>query len=90
VTAYQLDSAGRVTATTDPLGRTTTLTRDSNTGYVTKEQLPDGSTVTMAYDTQATHDLTKSIDQLGNVTTSSTTARGTRRPRSTPWASTRR
>jgi RHS repeat-associated protein len=69
VTTYMLDSAGRVTATTDPLGRTTTLTRDSNTGYVTQEQLPDGSMVTMAYDTAATHDLTKLIDQLGNVTT---------------------
>ncbi len=52
---------------TDPLGRTTTYTLDAE-GYPTAETFPDGSVVTLQYQT-AFHALTTMTDERGETTT---------------------
>jgi YD repeat-containing protein len=60
------DGDGRVTVATDALSRVTTYTRDP-AGYVTQELLPDGNSLTSAYQ-GAFHALTLAVDERGNST----------------------
>src|SRR5262249_40752955 len=58
---------GYMTKETDALNQITTLTRDGS-GYITKEELPDGSVLTYQYQS-AFHALTTMIDERGGTFT---------------------
>jgi len=69
VETYTRDpGTGWVTAYADPLGRTTSYSRDA-AGYVTGVGHPDGSSVAFGYANDGFHSLTMSRDERGNVST---------------------
>ena len=60
--SYQY-TGGFLTAHTDPLSRATGFTRDAQ-GFVTRQDLPDGSALIYQYDANAYHSLTTTVDAL--------------------------
>lgn len=65
VTSYGYDGAGDQTSVTDPLGKQTTATYDTD-GRLLTETTPNGNTTTYVYD--ADGELTKVTDALGQTT----------------------
>jgi RHS repeat-associated protein len=72
-TSYQYDEALEMTATTDPLGHSTSYTWDGNGNELT-ETTPDEHTTSHYYD--ALDDLTTTIDPDGNYTSYGYDSRG--------------